>query len=130
MILLVFVLFMPVLWHEQANTYDQAKAEFYRYLNRIQVEGRLSSADEDKMFEAFEVIGCPIEEIIACPRESAGDSRVLRSQDIAASTITVIVTCRPEGQDRLGALGKLVGAGQRDVEYTLEGAVLSERIDP
>lgn len=99
------------------------------YLDRIRVEGYLSAADENEMAARFQSAGCPIVSISA-PRESQGDSRVLRNTSYPAdSEVWLYVEARPEAQPF--TLGALIGSAPSG-EFTIKvgGRALSERVDP
>jgi len=128
--ILSFVVFVPVFYHDQMDQYDRAKAELYRFLDRVQVEGYLTIEDEARLYQTFEAMGCPIVEV-RCPREANGDPRILRGPDVEASTITLEITYRPAAQDRIGILASLIGAGdEEDFVTTIRGSAVSERVDP
>ncbi len=128
MVPLTFLVFSPIFYDNQMDLYDKAKAKFYAYLDRIQVEGYLTTQDENAMLSDFDTINCPIDEI-DCPRESQGDSRVLRNDSVTSSLITVRIKCKPENKGL--SIGGLVGAGAPgDYYINLKGSVISERVDP
>lgn len=128
-IVMAFVLVIPIGYHEVMDSYDQAKAEMYRFLERMQVEGYLTVQDEEALYDAFEAIGCPITALNA-PRESQGDPRVLRNPDPSVSTVSLEITYRPKAQDLVRVFGALVGGSEEEYTTTIRGSALSERVDP
>lgn len=99
------------------------------YLDRVRVEGYLSTADENEMVARFQGAGCEVVNINA-PRESRGDPRVLRNtDDLAESEVRLEVEARP--RPRPFTLGMLIGSGPPG-DYTIKvgGRALSERVDP
>ena len=125
---ITFLVFSPIFYGQQMDTHDKAKAQMYAYLDRVQLEGYLTVQDELQMYEAFEKIGAPIVNVEG-PRESQGAPRILRSNNVNDSLITMKITCRPETKGL--KIGSLVGATDSDGYYIyLKGSVISERVTP
>lgn len=110
--------------------HQYAEHMMHRCLQRMQVEGRLSTADENALITAFSSFGCPVESITA-QRESQGQARILRNpDDLNESTVGLKIVCKPEPQSLLtGRLirGDVPGSGFRIV---VGGSMLSERVTP
>ncbi|WP_031516846.1 hypothetical protein [Desulfofalx alkaliphila] len=124
-----FLVFSPIFYGQQMDTHDKAKAQMYTFLDRVQLEGYLTTQDESQMYDAFEKIGAPIVDIEG-PRESQGASRVLRSSNVNDSLITMKITCLPDTHNGL-KIGSLVGAADPEDYYIyLRGSVISERVNP
>jgi hypothetical protein len=99
------------------------------YLDRVRVEGYLSAADESEMAARFQNAGCPVVSVSA-PRESQGDSRVLRNTgDPTDSEVWLYVEACPAVQPFV--MGGLIGSAPSG-EFTIKvgGRALSERVDP
>ncbi|AKX95731.1 hypothetical protein MTHERMOG20_23430 [Moorella thermoacetica] len=99
------------------------------YLQRMEVEGYLSVADENDLMARFNAFSCPVQGIQG-PRQSQGAARVLRNpSDLDASTVSLQVTCRPQPQPLL--IGRIIG-GIVPGGFTIKvgGSALSERVSP
>lgn len=99
------------------------------YLQRMEVEGYLSIADENDLMARFNAFSCPVQGIQG-QRQSQGAARVLRNPaDLDASTVSLQVTCRPEPQPLL--IGRIIG-GIVPGGFTIKvgGSALSERVSP
>ncbi|WP_025772905.1 hypothetical protein [Neomoorella thermoacetica] len=99
------------------------------YLDRMRMEGYLTASDETAMISAFKGAGLNVISIEG-PRESAGDARVLRNNlDLAASEITLRVTCSFDQKPFI--MGLLInGSPPQDVQLKVGGRTFSERVSP
>lgn len=99
------------------------------YLDRMRVEGYLSSADEADMLDRFADAGFTVTSIEGL-RESQGDPRVLRNVlDPTTSEVYLRVEAAPEIKPFL--MGRLLGQGSSEgFVIRVAGRALSERVDP
>lgn len=128
-VLSVFLFFGMLDYWVVLTKHQYAEHLMHRYLQRMQVEGWLSSADEAALMDAFDSFGCPVESIEA-RRESQGQERILRNpEDLDASTVRLRITCRPTPSPLM--VGRLIGGKTgRGMTITVGGAMLSERVNP
>lgn len=107
------------------------------YLERVRIEGYLSTADEGTyvagtgIHGAFKRAGMQLESISECPRQSQGAARVMRNPaNSDASKIQVKLTIKPAMTPFVSGL--FVGQDTSSSTYRIVvgGAVLSERVDP
>lgn len=129
-ILTFFLLFAGVDYYVTLMQHQIAEHIMHYYLERIRVEGFLTTADESEMRAKYNSVGLPVESI-SCPLQSQGASRVLRNpQNPDASRINVTVTCKPVQRPFL--IGKLIGGLTAPDTFRIRvgGSVLSERVDP
>jgi hypothetical protein len=97
------------------------------YLERVRIEGRLTTTDEGEMINRFASARMIVDSITG-PRESAGNPVVTRNPDDPnASKITMTITVKPI--ERPFIVGKMVG-GKTAEGWRIKtgGTVLSERI--
>ncbi|MEW6727576.1 MAG: hypothetical protein AB1327_11575 [Bacillota bacterium] len=114
-------------WLVQAEMQQAEHLKNY-YLDRMRVEGYLSSADEADMLDRFADAGFTVTGIEG-PRESQGDPRVLRNVlDPTTSEVYLRVEAAPEVKPFL--MGRLLGQGSSDFTIRVAGRALSERVDP
>ena len=129
-LILSFFVFGALDYWAILTKHQYAEHVMHKYLQRIQVEGRLSTADENSLVAAFNSFSCPVESITA-QRQSQGQPRILRNpDDLDASNVSLRVVCRPVPQPLL--TGRLIranvpGSGFRIV---VGGSMLSERVTP
>ncbi|MCL6639514.1 MAG: hypothetical protein K6T80_07540 [Firmicutes bacterium] len=112
------------------SQHKAAEHIMHYYLERIRVEGYLTAADETEMVSKYSSIGMTVEGI-SCPRQSRGDSRVLRdTSDLNASKINVLVTVKPPWRPL--TMGMLIGASPADADFRIKvgGSVISEKVNP
>lgn len=129
-ILTFFLLFAGVDYYTTLMQHQVAEHIMHYYLERIRVEGFLTTTDENEMRAKFSSVGLPIESI-SCPLQSQGASRVLRNpQNPDASRIDVTVVCKPVQRPFL--IGKLIGGATAPDTFRIKvgGSVLSERVEP
>lgn len=128
--LVLFFLFTGVDYYVVLAQHQMAEHTMHYYLERVRLEGFLTTADEEEMKTKFNSIGLPIESI-SCPRQSWGNPRVLRKpRNLNASRITMTVTCKPEQRPLL--IGRLIGGNTAPDSFRIRvgGSVLSERVKP
>lgn len=129
-LILTFFVFGALDYWAILSKHQYAEHLMHRYLQREQVEGRLSTADENNLITTFGSFGCPVESVTA-QRESQGQPRILRNpNDLDASTVSLRIVCKPTPQPLLS--GKLIhgnvpGSGFRMI---VGGSMLSERVTP
>lgn len=127
--ILVFLTFGAVDYWVILTKHQYAEHLVNYYLQRMEVEGYLSIADENDLKARFNAFSCPVQDIQG-PRQSRGAARVLRNPaDMDASTLSLQVTCRPEPQPLL--IGRIIG-GTVPSGFTIKvgGSALSERVSP
>lgn len=110
------------------SKHQMAEHTMHKYLVRMSVEGRLTSADEAAMINEFRNFSCivdPATDITATARESKGDARVLRP-----NMVSLKVTAKPSSVPL--TTGKVIGAKTPDSSYRIVvgGSMLSERVNP
>lgn len=108
-----------------------AESVMHYYLERIRVEGYLTTTDEISMANKISSSGMTIESISDCPRQSLGNARVCRNPATPdASQIKITLTIKPENRPFM--MGRLIGASDAANTYRMKvgGTVLSERVDP
>lgn len=129
-LILTFFVFGALDYWTILAKHQYAEHVMHKYLQRMQVEGRLSTADEGSLMSAFVNFGCHVENITA-QRESQGQPRILRNpDDLNGSTVNLKITCRPVPQPLLtGRMirGNVPGSGFR---IMVGGSMLSERVVP
>ncbi|MHB1127547.1 MAG: hypothetical protein ACYC2T_11450 [Bacillota bacterium] len=126
---MTFLAYAGIEYWVTLTQHQQASHLINRYLERMSIEGRLSTSDEISLITDLTNIGLAVGGIVA-PRESQGNSRVLRDPtNLAGSTLTLRVTSIPLIKPIwTGALiGGNTGDGSRIV---VGGETLSERITP
>lgn len=108
--------------------HQQAEHIMQMYLQRMQVEGYLTTADETAMIQAYNDIGCPVVAIEG-PRESQGDPRVTRNLTTNAY-VSLKVTTKPAPTPLFA--GTLIGGNTGDDTFRIivGGRMLSERVNP
>lgn len=130
MVILTFLTFAGIDFWVLQSKHQYAEHIMEKYLERMAIEGRLSTADEAALIADFASVGLPVESITA-QRESQGNARILRNPaDVNASTVSLRIVARPDPAPLLiGNLisGTVPGAGYRIV---VGGATLSERVAP
>lgn len=131
-LVLAFLTFGAVDYWVVLAKHQYAEHLMHRYLQRMQVEGRLSSADEAALLNDFQRFSCPVTDLAGTyPRESQGQPRVLRNpQDLDGSAVRLRIACRPVPQPLLsGRLIRGATAGS-DFRIVVGGSMLSERVTP
>lgn len=125
-----FMIFAGVDYYIILTQHKVAEHIMHYYLERVRVEGFLTSADEAEMISRYGSVGMTVESI-SCPRQSRGDARVLRNpQDPDASRINFTVTLKPPWRPLTA--GFLIGAPAAPDTFRIRvgGSVLSERVAP
>lgn len=124
------MIFVGVDYYLVQTQHTVAEHIMHYYLERVRVEGFLTSADESEMVTKYGSVGMTVESI-ACPRQSQGAARVLRNpQDPDASRINFTVTLKPTWRPLMSGL--LIGASAAPDTFRIKvgGSVLSERVYP
>lgn len=127
---LVFVIFAGVDYYVAQTRHQMSEHLMQFYLDRIKLEGRLSTADELELRNRLNAAGFTITSIQA-PRESLGAERILKNtEDAAASEVWLALEVIPPEQPFL--FGKLIGGSSPGSPFTIRvgGRTLSERVDP
>ncbi|GBF32298.1 hypothetical protein DCCM_0492 [Desulfocucumis palustris] len=126
---LVFLTYGVIEYGVLQSKHQYAEHTMHKYKDRMRVEGYLTAADEAQLINEFNSFGCVVTDIQG-PRESRGNPRVLRTMDLAASTITLRVTCRPQPEPLL--VNRLIGSNTPGAAFRIivGGGGLSERINP
>ncbi|NSW83992.1 MAG: hypothetical protein HPY90_12105 [Syntrophothermus sp.] len=126
--LFFFLTFASVDYFITLAQYQIAEHITAYYLERIRVEGRLTSADETEMISKFNSMQMTVESI-SCPRESQGSPVVRRNPvDPNANKITVTITLKPAKRPFL--IGQLIGGSAAPDTFRIRtgGTVLSEKV--
>lgn len=129
-VVLVFLTFGGLDYWVLMSKHQYAEHLAERYLQRMAIEGRLSSADEADLIADFASIGSPVESITG-PRESRGNPRVLRNPESAeASKVVLRIVSKPEPEPLF--LGKIIGGQTAGDDYRIivGGERISERVHP
>ncbi|WP_084665139.1 hypothetical protein [Thermanaeromonas toyohensis] len=129
-IVVFFMIFAGVDYYIVLAQHKIAEHIMHYYLERVRIEGYLTSADEAEMISKYASVGMTVEDI-QCPRESRGDSRVLRNVlNPDASRINFTVTVKPPWRPL--TVGLLIGASAAPDTFRIKvgGSVLSERTNP
>jgi len=127
---LAFLLFGVLDYWAVLTKHQYAEHVMHKYLQRVQVEGFLPTADENALVADFNSFGCPVESITA-QRESQGQPRILRNpEDLSSSTVSLKIVCRPEPQPLLS--GRIIRGNTPDSGFRIVvgGSMLSERVTP
>ncbi len=100
------------------------------YLDRVRLEGYLTTEDETTLASKLEKAKFNDIEISATASESRGDSRILRNiEDLDDSEVYLKITCKPVPQPFI--LAQLIGSGTPEpFVIDVSGGALSERVDP
>jgi len=126
----MFLLFAGVDYFIVMSQHKVAEHVMHYYLERVRVEGFLTSADENEMRAKYNSVGLTVEEV-NCPRQSQGAARVLRNpQNADSSRINFTVTLKPASRPLTSGL--LIGASAASNTFRIRvgGSVLSERVSP
>lgn len=130
--LLTFVLMQPLDAFVVMAKHQMAEKIMHKHLDRIRLEGYLTTANRTSMIDEFNNIGCPIPDpsvnIIAASNEFLGQPRILRSTDPDASRVSLTVTCSPDPQPF--RLIRLLGGSEGTTQFKVGGVELSERVHP
>lgn len=128
-LLLVFLTYSVVEYWLVMTQHQQASHLVNKYLERMSLEGRLSSADETKLNFDYQKIGLTVESLQGT-RESQGCARVLRNpRDLESSILNLKVTTFPLVEPIW--IGALIGGSKGGTfKIIVGGEVVSERIDP
>lgn len=132
-LILMFYLIQPMDDTVTNNKYASLQHYKYKYLTHMRLEGRLSTTDENEIKAALNSIGCVIDSdpetyVQATSKESLGQPRVLRSNDVNESELSLEIKCRLDPQ--INKPRSLIG-GDPNVQYfKVGGKGLSERVDP
>ena len=125
-----YMIFAGVDYYVIMSQHKAAEHIMHYYLERIRVEGYLSTADEAEMINKYSSLGMTVESI-SCPRQSQGSPRVLRNTaDLDASRINLTVTVKPPWRPL--TVGLLIGANAAPDNFRIKvgGSVVSERVSP
>lgn len=109
--------------------HQAAKHLLKQTADRVRYEGRLSMADETALRNKFAQVGLTVE-VFDTQRESAGQTRILRTNDPSAGLIPIRIICRTDYRPfRVGGLigGRVAGDTWR---IMVETVVVSERVRP
>ncbi|NLI74785.1 MAG: prepilin-type N-terminal cleavage/methylation domain-containing protein [Euryarchaeota archaeon] len=129
-LILTFLVFGAIDYDILKKKHQYAEHTMHKYLQRMQIEGRLSISDENSLKTDFSTFSCPVANITA-QRESQGNPRILRNPyDINESNVTLKISCKPVPQPLL--TGRLVRGNTLDKDFRIVvgGAMLSERVYP
>ncbi|RJX20173.1 MAG: hypothetical protein C4575_07085 [Desulforudis sp.] len=132
MMVFLIIAFLAFAGTDAALTMTQhqtAKHLLKQTADRVRYEGRLSTADETAIRDKFAQVGLAVE-TFDTRRESAGQSRILRTNDPSASMIPIRIVCKTDYRPfRVGGLigGKAAGDSWR---IAVETVVISERVNP
>jgi hypothetical protein len=107
LLILVFLTYGVIEYGVIQSKHQYAEHTMHKYKDRMRVEGYLTAGDEAQLISDFNSFGCIVTDIQG-PRESRGDPRVLRTMDLAASTITLRVACQPVPEPLL--INRLIGS--------------------
>lgn len=134
--LIVFLVFICVDFFTLFANYQIAKHISYYYLERVRVEGRLTTADENALIAKYASAKMIVtKEDITCmngsnqAKESKSGITVLKDPTSADnSKLELKITAKPEIKPLLSAL--LIGASpvRDDFRIKVGGAVLSEKV--
>ena len=127
--LIIFLVFGSIDYALTQNRISQVDMYKEYYLDRVRLEGWLSTADESALVSGLSAKGYQ-DITIDAPRESQGHSRILRNtEDPAASEVWLGIQCRPVPQPLKfgGAIGSPAG---EEFVINVGGRALSERVDP
>jgi len=125
---MLFMVFASVDYFVALAQHQVAQHITNYYLERVRIEGRLTSADETEMRNRFASARMTVEAITG-PREAAGNPAVTRNPDDPnASKITIAITLKPAEKPFL--IGRLVGGNEVGGSWRIVtgGTVLSERV--
>lgn len=128
--IIFFMIFAGVDYYVVQTQHNVAEHIMHYYLERVRMEGFLSSSDESEMLMKYGSVGMTVESI-ACPRQSQGAARVLRNpQNLDGSRINFTVTLKP--LNRPMTSGLLIGASAAPDTFRVKvgGSALSERPTP
>ncbi|ABO49494.1 conserved hypothetical protein [Desulforamulus reducens MI-1] len=136
-LIVISILLFPLV--QQSDDYVlQAKHQIathimHRYLDRMRIEGRLSTGDENEIKSKLNNVNCKIDSdtntyINANAKERLLQPRILRGTETIDSELTLEIKCRPEPQPFKPR--SLVGGTSTPVYIKVGGKELSERIDP
>jgi len=128
-LILVFLSYSAIEYWIVITQHQQASHLVNKYLERMSLEGRLSSADETALISDYQKIGLTVESIQAT-RESQGSARVLRNpRDLQSSALNLKVTTAPLVEP-IWVGGLIGGSKGGSFKISVGGEVVSERIDP
>lgn len=128
--LVFFLIFAGVDYYTVLVQHQIAEHIMHYYLERVRVEGFLTTADENEMKARFSSVGMTVESI-SCPRQSQGAPRVLRNpENPDASRISMTITCKPDYRPFL--IGRLIAGATAPDTFRIKvgGSVLSEKVEP
>lgn len=132
-LILMFYLVQPMDDTVTNNKYEVLQHLKYKYLAHMRLEGRLSTADENELRAALNSIGCVIDSdpetyIRATSKESLSQPRILRSNDVTGSELSLEIKCRLEHE--VNKPRTLIGGASNVQYFKVGGKGLSERVDP
>lgn len=128
-LLLIFLSYGVIEYWLVMTQHQQASHLVNRYLERMSLEGRLSSVDESKLIADYQNIGLTVESIEAA-RETQGNARILRNpRDLHGSVLNLKVTTVPL-VDPIWVGGLIGGSKGGTLKIVVGGEIVSERIDP
>lgn len=128
--ILLFLTFGSLDYWVIMTKHQYAEHLMHKYLQRMQMEGRLSSVDENALVTEFSNFSCQVETVTG-QRESQGDPRILRNtSDLNGSMVSLRVACKPTPQPLL--VGRIIGGSTPGAGFRIivGGSMLSERIRP
>lgn len=133
-LLLTYFLIQPLDNYVLMNKHQYAEHIMNKYLSRMRVEGRLSISDENNIKTELNGIGCVIDSdsttyVTARAMESKGNARILRSNDVDASELSLSISCRPEPQP-FKPTALIKGVAPSGIRIKVGGKELSERVIP
>jgi hypothetical protein len=131
-LVLTFMLIQPIDTSVYQNKNNAARMILNKYMNKMRLDGYLTSTNEAGIIQDFNNIGCPISDpatdIDASAKESRGDARVLRSIDPSASALSLKIICTPAPQPF--KMMSLIGGTQTPTQIKVGRVDQSERVDP
>jgi Tfp pilus assembly protein PilE len=127
-LIIAFLTFAAVDYWAIMVKHQQCEHLMHMYLQRMQVEGYLTSADETQLEQDFNDIGCQVISIEG-QRESQGDPRVTRNVTTDAY-VNLKLTLKPSPTPIFS--GALIGGTTGDDAFRIVvgGKMLSERVNP
>lgn len=132
-----FLLFATIDFYTLFAQHQRATHIVNYYLERVRIEGYLSTDDEGDydaetgLHGAFKRAGMQLETISDCPRQSQGDPRVIRNPgNPDASHIKITLSIMPAATPFVSGLFIEQETSSEDYRIVVGGAVLSERVDP
>ena len=127
-LIITFLTFAAVDYWAIMVKHQQSEHLMHRYLQRMQVEGHLTSADETQLIQDYDDIGCQVISIEG-QRESQGVPRVTRNVTTDAY-VSLKLTLKPTPAPLFS--GAFIGGTTGDDTFRIKVGwkMLSERVNP